>query len=212
MKILSLPFGPLSSNMYIICLDKGFIFVDPSVSPKRVSSFVKDFDVSKLLAVLITHGHFDHVYFVEEWCQLAPDIPFFMSSEDERLLADPCFNCSFMAGAGKKYDVKTTSLDKLGDFAGQIGVALSYISTPGHTAGSVCYRLKDKADQNDYLFSGDLLFAGSIGRTDFPSGNTGEMMNSLDLVKKLPEGIVVLPGHGPETTVSVEVSSNPYFI
>ena len=212
MKIYSLPFGPLSSNMYVICFDEGFIIVDPSVGHNRVSSVVNGFDLSGLKAVLITHAHFDHVDHIEEWRELAPDIPFFMSSEDERLLTEPVFNCSYMVGAGRKYDVKTTPLDKLQEFSVRMGLDLSYLSTPGHTAGSVCYRLKDDAEQIDYLFTGDLLFAGSIGRTDFPSGNTGEMMNSLELIKRLPDEAVVFPGHGPETTISQEVSSNPYFI
>jgi len=206
MRIDTLPFGPLSSNMYVIEAHGSFFIVDPSVSPEICLRAVSDLDLTRVEAVFITHAHFDHVYCVEEW-QNVCKCRFYMCDTEQRILSDSTMNCSEMIGKPMSFKADTTDVSAIpGSFS---GLVISVIHTPGHTSGSVCYRFI--GDGDDCLFTGDTVFAGSAGRTDFPTGNVSELMNSIGIIGKLNESVRLYPGHGPETDVAAELRSNPYF-
>ena len=212
MVIHTIPYGPLASNMYVISSGEDFIIVDPSVEPDVVPEFLPGFELSHVRAVLITHAHFDHICCAPDWQKALKDIPFVMSSVDAALLANGDLNCSSMTGHGKNISVDTTDIDALDTLFPDDGpLTVRAVPTPGHTAGSVTFAITDNADNKTVLFSGDTVFAGSVGRTDFPSGNVSEMMESVDRYKSYPHETPVYPGHGPDTTVGQEIMSNPFF-
>lgn len=221
MRIHTFPFGPLASNMYVVETGGYFIVVDPSVSPDRLGSFKISFDISRLKAVFITHGHFDHTYCLSDWYSKRPDVPYFMAQEDVFLLNDDLFDnkADDMLFSDvwnpKKEDLegsRTVPADEAESFfADDELFAVKVIHTPGHSPGSVCYQITAKEDGETALFTGDTVFKGAIGRTDLPGGNTSEIMNSIETVKKFDGSLRIFPGHGPDTTVSLEIRTNPYF-
>jgi hydroxyacylglutathione hydrolase len=168
-------------------------------------------------AVLITHGHLDHTFSVAPVCG-ARGITAYIHPEDRELLADPAMGLAtpmeLILGPSLQYtepDDVATLVD--GQVITLAGLELTIDHAPGHTRGSVMFRLAgDETVEADHLcLSGDVLFAGSIGRTDLPGGDTATMMRSLrDKVLPLPDDTVVLPGHGPVTTIGRERATNPF--
>ena len=205
MIVHTLPLGPLASNMFVIEDGEAFYIVDPSVSPDECASVIEGFDPGKVRAVLVTHAHFDHIFYIEEW-QAKCSCDFFMSDDDRDLLSDPMYNVSAMIGYDRAFKADTkdiSSLVALGNLKTEV------IRTPGHTRGSVCFLVSDGSEK--VIFTGDTVFAGGVGRTDFPTGNLTELMESVGKIKALDRSIVMYTGHGPVTTVGSEVDSNPYF-
>lgn len=201
MKIKCIPRGPLASNMYLAHLDNDVFVVDPSVDPDFL-----DEEINSLTAVLITHGHYDHIKYIDKWHAKFPEAPVFMCSDDASLAADPRTNSSYMDGAAKTFDFPyedPKDAIKFGD------LSIRVIKTPGHTMGSVCYLFSDGGC--DYLFTGDTVFAGSIGRTDMAGGSFELMQSSIELIKTLSPETFVFPGHGPDSTVGMEIKYNPFF-
>lgn len=189
------------SNMYLACFDDGAFVIDPSVAPDKVSS-----EVSDVIAVLITHGHYDHIKYVDEWHEKYPEAKIYMNPADQALLGDPGDNCSYMDGLAKIFDFPYEKAE------GKIsagGMDIDVLSTPGHTMGSVCYMFSENGKK--YLFSGDTVFAGSVGRTDMTGGSFSLLNDSIEKLSKLDSDIVILPGHGPESTIGDEVKYNPFF-
>ena len=206
MKIFRIPYGPLSSNMYVISAGDDTFIVDPSVSFTRVPDLVEGFDASSVKAVFATHCHYDHICFADEWRAKLPAVPFYMSSEDFRLLTDPLGNCSALI----KGDVVFENVYKAAEGTVRIGhTEITAISTPGHTKGSVCF-LFDEGGKKA-LFTGDTVFAGAVGRTDFTGGSFKELSESVNKIKGLDPELAIYPGHGPESTVGEEIRTNPYF-
>ena len=165
-------------------------------------------------AVLLTHGHLDHLWSAPQLAERL-DVPVLLHDEDRWLWDNPAaaFGWSLdvlEAQLGLAWDPPTERLEPLKD-----GQRLPYANldvlvrhTPGHTPGSCVFVA---LDTNPLMLSGDLLFAGSVGRTDMPRGSWDEQIESLRrVVLPLPEGVTVHPGHGPDTTVDAEVASNPY--
>ncbi len=155
-------------------------------------------------AVLLTHGHFDHIMASDDLRDKF-DIPIYAFADEKMVLSNPRINLSgsWAAPYTLTADCYVSDKEKL-----QLaGFDIQVMHTPGHTIGSCCYYIKEEG----VLFSGDTLFAGSIGRTDFPTSNMGYMRNSLRrLLTELPGETVVYPGHGEETTIAYEKRYNPF--
>ena len=206
MKIFRIPYGPLSSNMYVITIGDDTFIVDPSVSYSRVTSLVEGFDISSVRAVFATHCHHDHISCADEWRDKLPDVPFYLSSKDFPLLADALGNCSALIDGEVLYENRFTAAE------GTITIGqteITVIATPGHTKGSVCYLFN--AGGESALFTGDTVFAGSVGRTDFKGGSYEELSESVKTIKQLEKDLPIYPGHGPASTIAEEIKSNPYF-
>jgi glyoxylase-like metal-dependent hydrolase (beta-lactamase superfamily II) len=223
--IAGFPAGPWGTNCYVAATAPGTecVVIDPGKdAADGVASVVREHRL-KPVAVLATHGHLDHV-----WCVTpvagAYDATAWIHSRDRHLLTDPLAGLSEDTRAmlpqllgGKEHhwiepdDVKvlddTTTLELA-------GLTLTVDHTPGHTEGSVTFRAPyDAPEVSEVMFSGDLLFAGSIGRTDLPGGDHATMMRSLrEKVLPLADDIVVLPGHGEQTAIGRERATNPFLL
>ncbi len=200
MNIKQRPAGPLSANCYLIEGEGFAVVIDPSeVLDEAVELLSSD---KKYKYILLTHCHFDHAFGAKELSQKT-GVRIYAHVEDFEATADPYINLSEPFGFPKQSffpDVRLSAGQRLPIGEGEIEV----IHTPGHTAGSVCYLIGDK------LFSGDTLFEGSIGRTDFPSSNVGAMKRSLKLLLALLDTTEVYSGHGMSTTIGREKTSNPF--
>ena len=152
------------------------------------------------VAALATHGHFDHIGAAAEFC--GDDIPFHIHEADALALTDP----EAWGGSGRRVPVKDVRTLSDGDVLTFAGFRIEVIHTPGHTPGSVCFRT------DGWVLSGDLVFAGTIGRHDFPNSDREAMFRSLDRFIELPDDLAVWPGHGPKTTVGRERASNPFLV
>ena len=165
----------------------------------------------KPVATLLTHGHLDHTFSVVPICD-GYGIPAYIHSEDRNLLLDPAAAVSPEFGAtlasmsfSEPAEVKEL---KSGEEFELVGLKIKAIHSPGHTRGSLMFLVDDQT-----LLSGDVLFAGSIGRTDLPTGSSSDMHKTLTKkVLTLSDEIRVLPGHGPETMIGYERKNNPYLI
>lgn len=204
MQVYSFPYGPLASNMYLFCIDSDFYLVDPSVSPE-VFLAKSDFDesiFSKIKAIFLTHAHFDHVYYCEEWSKLT-HAQFFIHESDIKALSEPSLNCSADMYKPMKFRVNVNDIFKAESFVN----GLKVIHTPGHSLGSVCLLF----EKNKVMFTGDTLFCGSIGRTDLPGGSMSSMIDSMRLLKNLDDNLKFYPGHGPSGVLIEEKQYNSFF-
>jgi len=219
--IAGFPAGPWGTNCYVLATGPGAecVVVDPGKdAADGVAEVVREHRL-KPVSVLVTHGHVDHM-----WC-VAPvagtyDATAYVHPRDRHLLADPMAGMSpetaaMLLGGGYEFaepdDVaELADLDTL-ELA---GLSLTVDHTPGHTEGSVTFRTPyGEQGVSELLLSGDLLFAGSIGRTDLPGGDHPTMLRSLrDKVLPLADDIVVLPGHGEQTSIGRERATNPFLL
>jgi glyoxylase-like metal-dependent hydrolase (beta-lactamase superfamily II) len=163
----------------------------------------------KPVAALLTHGHLDHTFSVKPLAD-GYEIPAYIHSEDRRFIADPAgiHGPQFvdqLRGLNFAEPVKVENL-KDGSTLDFLGMKIQAIHAPGHTRGSLMFLINEEV-----LLSGDVLFAGSIGRTDLPTGSATDMRSTLSKkVLTLDDSIRVLPGHGDETTIKYERKTNPY--
>ncbi|MGN6252441.1 MAG: MBL fold metallo-hydrolase [Marmoricola sp.] len=221
MLIAGFPAGPWGTNCYVVATDAGneCIVIDPGKdAADGVAQVVREHRL-KPVAVLITHGHIDHMWSVTP-VSGAYDATAWIHPRDRHLLSDPLAGMSAesagMLLGGSYTFTEPDEVRELGD--GQAidlaGLSLTVDHTPGHTAGSVTFRTP-YAEQgvSELMFSGDLLFAGSIGRTDLPGGDHPTMLRSLrDKVLPLADDIAVLPGHGEQTSIGRERATNPFLL
>ena len=201
-KIMKLVVGQLQENCFILFDEnKDAFVVDPGGSSENIIETIEKNSLN-IKYILLTHGHFDHVGAVAALVKKYK-APVYLSKEDRAFLESPkevrtsAFGMQIEAA---EVDVFVKEGDEIPFSEGNIKV----IETPGHTLGSVCYLFEN------YLFAGDTLFNGSIGRTDFPESDHSLMVESLKKLKKLDDEIYVLSGHGPESQISYEKMANPY--
>ncbi|GAA4847962.1 MBL fold metallo-hydrolase [Saccharopolyspora rosea] len=214
--MLGFPAGPLQANCYVLASAEGApcVVVDPG--QEAVSTLDEQLGKYRLTpaAVLLTHGHFDHVFSAAHVCR-THDVPAWIHPADRYMLTDPG---AALGPAGRQLFGDGPSMDapedvrELADGAvvEAAGLRFDVTHTPGHTSGSVLFGVE--ADEGGrLLLSGDTLFAGAIGRTDLPGGDHEQMMESLrSRVLPLDDDVVVLPGHGPTTTIGRERAGNPF--
>jgi glyoxylase-like metal-dependent hydrolase (beta-lactamase superfamily II) len=227
--IAGFPAGSFGANCYVVAPGphERCVVIDPGEDAARpLEDLLREHDL-KPAAVILTHGHLDHMWSVTPVCG-AHDIPAYIHPDDRYMLADPLKGVSPQLAAmvgdatfTEPADVRELKDGGRLDFAGVLGFDLVVGHAPGHTRGSVTFRLPGGAEgpansspgdaDPDVLFSGDLLFAGSIGRTDLPGGDPQAMLESLArVVLPLPDDTLVLSGHGPQTTIGRERASNPF--
>jgi len=207
------------TNCWILAagVNQECIIVDPGMAKPNLVKSIKEKIAEhnlKPVAVLITHGHIDHMFSV---LPLTKEIPMrtFITASDRFLLTNPMaaldsggVSEQLISAFGGNNFAEPSDLIELDDFGNfQIaGLEIESIFAPGHTKGSVIFTV-----DNQVLISGDVLFAGGIGRTDLPTGSATDMRKTLrDRVLTLPDGLNVLPGHGRQTTIATERVSNPY--
>lgn len=224
MLTIGFPAQAFATNCYVLASEAGAecVVVDPGIGVLDQLDQVLREHRLKPTAVLLTHGHIDHVYSVTPVCG-ARDVPAYVHGDDRYRLADPISTLDPMlvamfeqqfgrAAQWAEPDDVLTLRD--GERLTLAGLDLTVDHAPGHTEGSVMFRLPDDsraADGAELCLSGDVLFAGSIGRTDLPGGDHAAMMRSLaDKVMPLRDDTTVLPGHGPATTIGQERMTNPY--
>jgi glyoxylase-like metal-dependent hydrolase (beta-lactamase superfamily II) len=213
MKIRVYPFGPVQSTLYVILFHSDAIIIDPCVRFDRLG-----LDGINVRGIICTHSHYDHVVEVESIRAITHSPLFAYKDEVESIfsadknrssLIFPVITISPPVFGLNDGDILTA---KDFDFVTDDAFTLRIIHTPGHTSGSMCILLTGKGEKGEekYLFSGDTLFAGTVGRTDI-GGNMHDMKRSIKILSALSDDIVVLPGHGQSTTIGIERRVNPYF-
>lgn len=196
MERLTIQVGSYEVNCSIISENGKAWIVDPGQEGARIASLLEKKGLVPE-AVLLTHAHFDHITGIAELQKLFPGLPVFVHKADTVMFGHP-FNQmpGEYASIGVPSDIRDVNELKI----------CEVIHTPGHTPGGVCYHFPE----DRLLLSGDTLFAGSVGRTDFPGGSMSMMMTSLKRLMELPDETLVIPGHGSHTTIGREKASNPY--
>ena len=196
--------GSFQVNCYIIydSILKKAIIIDPGEQVQKVINKIDALDLKPEL-LINTHGHFDHI-FSDDIIREKYNIPLAIFKDDTEMLSDDNLNFSKYMDKSiiirqadiifDKEEIKETSFCKY-----------RVLHTPGHSKGSICILI------DNILFSGDTVFKNSIGRTDLIGGAYNELIQSLDKIKRLPEDIIVYPGHGLFTTLKDEMNNNPYF-
>lgn len=205
LKILHRVLGMVSTNVYLAVNEEtgeGFM-VDPADKGDLLASWIKQEKV-KLKGILLTHGHFDHIGGVLE-LKKEFQVPVYVMEAENAVLNDSRLNLS--ANWGNAFTVKSDRLLGDGEILELAGFTIQAFHTPGHTKGGACYYLPEEKT----LFSGDTIFCESIGRTDLPTGNHGELVRSVRaILEKLPEDTTIYPGHEEATSVAHEKQYNPY--
>ena len=213
MLVVGFPAGPWETNCWVVAPDRGeqCVVIDPGYGAEGpLDEILAEYRLHPV-AVLLTHGHIDHMWSVTPVCG-AKDVPALIHPADRGMLADPASQFGVPAGTpimgrldwAEPSDVRDLVDGETVTFA---GLNLQVDLTPGHTRGSVTFT------SDGEFFAGDLLFAGSIGRTDLPGGSFEQMVESLARVPlALPDETIVRPGHGPQTTIGRERATNPFLL
>ena len=197
--------GPVYTNCYFLKnkVTGEMIIIDPADCPEKIEQKVIQMD-GKLVAILLTHGHFDHIMgidsILENW-----NIPVYVEEEDLPIMTDPELNLSSSYTNGYSFDGAKPLKD--GQKLELAGETIEVIHTPGHTMGGCCYYLPVE----HAVFSGDTLFQRSVGRTDFPNSSQDAIVRSVrERLFALPDDTIVYPGHMGETKIEYEKLHNPY--
>jgi hydroxyacylglutathione hydrolase len=218
--VTGFPADAFGTNCYVVAVAAGeqCVVVDPGIGVLDRLDALLDEHRLQPAAVLLTHGHLDHTFSVAPVCG-ARGVTAYVHPGDRELLADPAkgFGADMTAMFGGRLPyTEPDDVAELVDGAtlSLAGLEIAVDHAPGHTGGSVLFRLPGTGspwDTGQVCLSGDVLFAGSIGRTDLPGGDDTMMRTSLrDKILPLADDTVVLPGHGPMTTIGRERASNPY--
>ena len=197
--------GPVQTNCYFAVNDetKEMILIDPGANADRLIQIIEEEKLNPV-AILLTHGHFDHAGGAAEVAAHF-GIKVYAEEHERETLDDPKLNLSGWTGAETTYRADVFLKDEQEfDLA---GFHIRVLFTPGHTVGGCCYYFA----YQDALFSGDTLFAGSVGRTDFPGGDAKALLHSIRVkYADIGDYVKVCPGHGPTTTMEIERAENPY--
>lgn len=208
MKLWTKPLGPLQTNTFLITnRDNQGIIIDPGMEPEPL---IEQLHGLEIVAILLTHAHFDHIGGLEEVRSLT-EAPVYLHDEEEDWLTNPEKNGSShwsMVTAPISCQPRSYRLSD-GQHLQLAGYNIKVLHTPGHSPGSVSFYFME----HNTLIAGDTLFDGSIGRTDLPGGSYEVLMESIQQkICSLPPDTRIFPGHGPSTTISREVSSNPFLL
>ena len=200
MEIISLPTIGFASNCFIVHNGKDAFVVDPSISEKKIIKNLQERGLT-LIGILLTHGHFDHIWRAQE-LRDETGAKLYVHEFDDEMLTDSSKN-AYRTFTGNDFTIeKADVLLRDGDVIALGDEEIKVIHTPGHTSGCLCL-LGD-----GILVSGDTLFAQSYGRTDFPTGDVPTLAKSLDKLLKLPEETKVYPGHYDSSTIGIEKKYN----
>lgn len=208
MTIISLMDDPRMAVTYLVfASSQEALVVDPGQPVSRITQELEN-NGKRCGAILLTHGHYDHICGVDELCAAWGDPPIYLHEADHSMLTDPMTNVSALFYHSVTCDTKPVYLQG-GETLTLCGLTIRVISTPGHTEGGVCYYISH--GDESLLLSGDTLFNGNVGRWDFFGGDRETLLCSLRfLLSLLPPDTRVYPGHGDPTTLRREERENPF--
>ncbi len=207
-KMSAVTTGLVATNCYTIINEETneAIMIDASGDPKYLLEEIRA-NESNPVAILLTHAHFDHVDAVKMIKSEYPGTEVIIGVNDEKLLADPTLNLS-MSFMGEPVSASADRTVSDGEVIELIGIKITCIEVPGHTIGGMCYYMPELG----CIFDGDTLFHGSIGRSDFPTGDGEALVTNIrEKLFTLPEETKVFPGHDSETTIGWEKANNMFF-
>ena len=196
-------YGDINVNCYFIEHNQKCYIVDPGYEKERVIQYVKEHHL-EVLGILLTHGHIDHIGAIDAF-----NVPIYLHEREFEIIEDNVKNGFTFYGKDKPYDLTSLHLVPLTD--GQRlpldELEIEVIHTPGHTVGCVCFKvLKD-------LYTGDTLFAGTVGRWDFPTGELKTLQHSIvSLIESQSDDVRIHPAHGDSSTIGTERLTNPYYL
>ncbi len=197
--------GIISTNCYLAINEetKQTVVIDPAASSPKLMGYIEE-EGLKIEAILLTHGHFDHIMGIDGFLKKY-DAPVYVHEDDQEMMGDPKLNQSSTYTAGYTFSGSESIRD--GQTLHLAGYDFEVFHTPGHTPGCCCFYVRTEG----VLFSGDTLFANSVGRTDFPGSSTEALIRSIrEKLLPLPDETRVYPGHMGETAIGHERKHNPY--
>jgi len=208
MEIDRLILGAYQTNCYILRESeaaKDCLLVDAGLEASQLVNFLRAHKLNPV-AVVLTHGHVDHVAGIAALRRKFPDVKVYIHKLDTEMLTDTESNLSALTMGPFSTEPADFSLEQ-GDVIELAGIKLEVLHTPGHTPGGICLYSKDES----IVFTDDTLFAESVGRTDFPGGSMSQLIKSIkEKLLTLPDETVIYPGHGPTTTIAQEKAHNQY--
>ncbi len=205
MRIEKFSVGILGTNCYLAVNEetKEIVIIDPGGCPKKLITHIKEEDY-KPAAILLTHGHFDHIMGIDGFLEEFP-MPVYVHEDDRDAMNDDRLNQSRTYTSG--YTFSNARYVKDGEILMLAGMKFEVLHTPGHTMGCCCFYVPSE----HVLFSGDTLFQNSVGRTDFENSSTSALLRSIkEKLFVLPDETHVYPGHSGETMIGYEKTHNPY--
>jgi glyoxylase-like metal-dependent hydrolase (beta-lactamase superfamily II) len=208
-QIVTIESQPFAENSYVVWNDgstEAFV-IDPGFEPELILEALRDLNLT-LAAIVLTHGHCDHIAGNAALKQAYPDAPVIIGAGDAPMLTTPELNLGWIFG----FDVSSPPADRTvteGESLTVAGITMDVFDVPGHSPGHVVYALRDT--KPTLVLGGDVLFRGGVGRTDFPGGSFEQLKRNIQRVLwPLPDDTVVYPGHGPVATTGREKRTNPF--